>query len=426
MAAESKLWLKLDNAAKIYPAAMRKRWMAMFRFSITLTEKVEVDILQEAIKCTLPRFPSFSVRLRRGLFWYYLEHSDFVPLAQKDVLNPCVCLDMRKPGFLFRIRYHEKRIALEVFHVLSDGTGSLCFIKTLVAEYLRIKYGADIPRNEEILDCTESPKPAEYEDAFPHHAGPVSRSRHESMAYHIKGIPVAQGFVHITTGMIPVDILREKAREKNVSLTEYLVGVMIMSIDTHQRRQRKREHKLKPVKVSVPVNLRSFFPSVTLRNFSYFINVAVEPKFGQCSFDEILSTVHHYMKLEATVQNLRARFSVNVHSEKNLLLRIAPLFLKNMVMRLVYSRVGDRTTSTTLTNLGNLKLPAEMSQYVERADLILGPLSRNRVVAASISYNGTLHFTFTRTITDSSLEREFFCNLVKLGIPVKVESNNQF
>lgn len=423
---DNKLWLKLDNAAKIYPAAMRKKWMAMFRFSMSLTEPVDVDALTEAVRSTMPRFPSFSVRLRRGLFWFYLEHTDDVPPVQTDVSNPCARMDIRRSRFLFRIRYYENRIAFEVFHVLADGTGSLCFLKTLVAEYLRIKYGAVIPRGEDILDCTEPPRAEEMEDAFLKYAADVSGSRREADSYYIKGVPVPTDVLHITTGIIPIDALKEKSKEKKVSLTEYLTAVLIMSVDTLQRREHRRERRMKPIKVAVPVNLRAFFPSATLRNFSYFINTGINPRYGQYSFDEILHDVHHFIHLEATKKNLRAKFSQNVNSEKNLALRMVPLFLKNLVMRAVFNRVGDRKTSTTLTNLGLVTLPEEMSRYVTRVDLILGPLSRNRDVAAAISYKGALHFTFTRTITDAALEREFFRNLVKLGIPVKLESNNQW
>ena len=422
---KSKLWLKLDNAAKIYPAAMRKKWMAMVRFSMSLSEPVDVSVLQEAVKCLMPRFPSFSVRLRRGLFWFYLEHSDEVPEVQQDVYNPCVRMDLKHSKFLFRIRAYENRIAVETFHVLSDGTGSLCFIKTLVAEYLRLKYGAQIPRDSSILDCTEAPKPEELEDSFLKYAGPVSRDHREKDSYFIKGIPVPQDTVHITTGMIPIDILSQKAKEKKVSITEYLTGVMVMSIDAIQRRENKKQRRLKPVKVAVPVNLRAFFPSKTLRNFSYFINTGIEPHYGEYSFDDILNEVHHFIRLEATKQKLQARIAFNVNSERNPVMRMVPLFLKNFVMRLVFNRVGDRKTSTTITNLGQVKLPEEMAKYVIRTDLILGPLSRNRVVGAVISYQNTLYFTFTRTITDPYVEREFFRNLVKLGVPVKIESNSQ-
>ena len=93
-------------------------------------------------------------------------------------------------------------------------------------------------------------------------------------------------------------------------------------------------------------------------------------------------------------------------------------------MRLVFSQVGDRITSTCLSNLGRVDLPPEMERYVTRMDMMLGPLSKNRVTCAALSYGGSLHFTFTSTIQETDLPREFFRFLVKQGIPVKVESNN--
>ena len=34
-------WMRLVNAAKIYPASMRRDWMTMFRLSATLVESVD-------------------------------------------------------------------------------------------------------------------------------------------------------------------------------------------------------------------------------------------------------------------------------------------------------------------------------------------------------------------------------------------------
>ena len=34
-------WMRLDNAAKIYPAAKRRNWTNYFRLSATLTEPVD-------------------------------------------------------------------------------------------------------------------------------------------------------------------------------------------------------------------------------------------------------------------------------------------------------------------------------------------------------------------------------------------------
>lgn len=419
-------WFKLDNAAKIYPASMRRRWMSLFRMSAHLTEPVDPEILAQALRSALPRFPGFSVHLRRGLFWFYLQHTDDTPDILEDVANPCVPIDLRRnKNFMFRVRYYGCRISLEVFHALSDGTGGLCFLNTLVAEYLRLRYGAAIPRSKAILDCGEAPKAEELEDAFLKYAGDVITPRREADAYYLGGHREPPEIIHITTGIIPVEEVLSRAKAKGVTLTEYLTAVLILSIDSIQRREGKRQNRRKPIKVCVPVNLRAFFPSATLRNFSLFVNPGIESRLGRFSFDEVLRAVHHHMGSEATEKNLRARFAANVQSERSKLVRITPLFLKNVIMRIVFARFGDRKTSSTLTNLGRVDLPEEMSRYITRMDLILGPLSRNPVVCAALTYNGALHCTFTRNITDSAVEREFFCNLVKLGIPVKVESNNR-
>jgi NRPS condensation-like uncharacterized protein len=333
-------------------------------------------------------------------------------------------MDFRENGgFMFRVRYHEKRIAVEIFHVLTDGTGGLCFLKTLVAEYLRLRYGADIPRDGEILDCSQPPRPEETEDAYLKYARDVGRSRREPNAYYLKGTDESDGFVHITAGTMPSFEVLAAAKEKKVSLTEYLTAVLIMAMDKLQRARVRHERRLKPVKVCVPINLRSFYPTNTMRNFASYVNPGIEPRYGVYSFDEVLSAVHHHMRAEVTEKLLNAKISTNVRSEMRKALRLTPLFVKNIALKLTFYWVGDRKTSTSISNLGLVRLPDEMARYVARLDFILGPLSRNRVVCAALTYNGVLTLNFTRTIKESTLEREFFRYLVKLGIPVKVESN---
>lgn len=419
-------WMKLDNAALIYPATMNRSWTALFRFSAELTEPVDPAVLEQAQRHALKRCPSFSVKLRRGMFWFFLEHSDDAPKIQRDVGNPCVRMRLKaNDGFALRVRYYETRIAVEFFHVLADGTGGQIFFQTLVAEYLRIKYGADIPRGDTILDCTQPPKKEESEDSFAANSGIFGQSRREPKAFHIRGTDERDGFVNIVTGAISSEEMLAKAREKGVSITEYLTAVLLLSIDAIQRRHVMLVKLYKPVKICVPINLRKFFPSKTLRNFANYVNPGIDPRLGIYTFDEVLSHVHHFMAMEATTKLLNVKFTTNVQTQRNLLLRIMPLFVKNMAMKLAYSQVGDAVSSTCLSNLGVAKLPDEMARYVTRMDLLLGPLASNRVCVAALSYRGVLRLNFTRTIEEPVLEREFFTRLVKLGIHVKIESNQR-
>jgi hypothetical protein len=292
-----------------------------------------------------------------------------------------------------------------------------------VAEYLRIKYGADIPRDSEILDCSAPPDAGETEDAYLKFARSVGRSRREPDSYYIPGTTEADGFIHVVTGLIPSFEVLSRAKAKGVSLTEYLTAVLIMAVDKIQRQRVRSEKRLKPVKVCVPINLRSFYPTRTMRNFASYVNVGIDPRYGAYSFDEVLSAVHHYMRSEVTEKQLNAKFSTNVRTEARKALRLTPLFIKNIAMKLTFYAVGDRKSSTSISNLGAATLPDEMAQYVTRMDFILGPLSRNKVVCGAITYQGTLVLNFLRTIKESEVEHEFFRYLVKLGVPVKVESN---
>lgn len=428
MSGKGKAWMRLDNAAKIYPASMRRDWMAMFRLSATLAEPVDPEVLSAALARTLKRFPWFAVRLKRGMFWYYLEHNDAPPVLEEDVRNPCMPMRAKNSrGYAFRVRYYGNRIAVEIFHVLTDGTGGLCFLKTLVAEYLTLRYGVSIPRGGDILDCDAPPDPGEMEDGFLACAGSVTRSRSEADSFHLKGTPERDGFIHVTTGMLPVEALKARAAEKGVSLTVYLTAVLILAFDAIQRRRHplRRAKRLKPVKICVPVNLRRFFPTKTLRNFANYVNPGIEPSYGVYTFDEVLEIVTHQMGMELTPKVLGAKFTTNVRSEQNAVLRVTPLFLKDLAMRAAFYMTGDKKTATCFSNLGNAALPEEMALFVTRMEFMLGPLSRNPVAIGTLSYGGTMYINITRTIRESELEREFFTRLVKLGLPVKIQSNER-
>lgn len=420
-------WMKLDNAAKIYPTVRSRRWTALFRVSATLDQPVDPEILAQAQRAALKRFPTFRVRLGHGLFWYYLERIPGAPEIQQDVSNPCVRMNLKENGgFMFRVRYFENRIAVEIFHVLTDGTGGLSFLLTLVAEYLRISHGIAIPRDDRILDCTESPQPDQLEDAFLRFARDASRPNKEAVAFQLQGTDEPRAVIHLTTGMMNEKSCLELAHKYKCTLTELLASVMILSADEMQRQKRIPPRKYKPIKICVPVNLRKFYGNRTLRNFSSYVNPGIEPRLGKYTLEETVQNVSAYMRLEATEKMLNAKFSGNVKSERNKILRLSPLFIKKIAMRTAYRIVGDRQYTSSISNLGKVVLPPEMEEHVQRLDFILGPLQRTRVCAACVSYKGNLIVNFTRTIKEPTLERGFFTRLVKLGLPVKIESNQRW
>lgn len=423
---KKKKWYRLDNAATIYPVVMNRKWMAIFRLCATLDEPIDRALLDRALRSTLRRMPTFSVCVKRGFFWFFLEELSGAPPIEEDVANPCLPIDIKRNNdFLLRVRCHESRIAIEFFHVLTDGTGGMRFLKTLVAEYLKLRYGLAIPRDNEILDCSKKPARAEIEDNFRNVAGNVTLSRGEPDAYRIRGTEEYEQFMNIITGDADAALIAAKAKELGVSVTHYLATLMIESIGDIQQKELSRYRRNKPVKICVPVNLRNFFPSATLRNFSSYVNPGVEFKYGTYTRAEIARAVKYYMGLEATEQKLRAKLSANVAAETSPIMRRAPLFLKVMIMRAVYRATGDIQSSSLLSNLGTVTLPREMEKHVARFDFQLGPLFENKVTCGVVTYRGHAYINFTRTIRESDTERGFFTRLVEDGVPVMIESNTR-
>lgn len=181
----------------------------------------------------------------------------------------------------------------------------------------------------------------------------------------------------------------------------------------------------KPVALAIPINLRPWFPSATLRNFIITIRPVIDPSLGDYPFEDVLHYAHHFMRLEQDKARMRATFTGNVHFQTNKLLGVMPVFLKNPVMSLSYRLAGVRPYSGTYTNPGAFKVPHEMTPLIDHMEVILGQATMPRPHCASISYGNTMEITFAGTQRDAETERDFFRFLVKAGIPVKVTSNRK-
>lgn len=419
-------WMHLDNAAKIYPAAATSTWNNIYRLSMSLTEDVDRNVLQSALDVTVRRFPSIAVKLKRGAFWYYLEEIKTAPKIQDEKSYPLVRMpldDIRHCAF--RVLIYHKRIAVEFFHALTDGNGGLVFLKTLVAEYLTQKYNLSIPNENGILSRLEQPKEEELKDDFPKNKALVGKSRNESDSYRILGELEEDGFCHVTTFMINTGELLSLAHSYGVTLTALIAAVFIKATINLQFEDVKKLRHMKKVKVLIPVDLRRIYNSKTLRNFALYTTPGVDPRFGEYTLHELAKIVHHRMALDITEKNMSARIYTNVRDEERMILKLTPLFLKNIVMKIIFMLVGEKKSTLSISNLGLVKLPEPMAKYVERIDFILSVQSNAPYNAGIISYGDTLNLNFIRNIKKPRLEAAIYEVLKEHGIHVKVESNDR-
>ncbi len=416
-------WYRLDNAGVLYSALKKEKYAPVYRFSAIMTERVDPEALQQAVDRTMPRFPSFRVRIRKGAFWCYFEPNPKPgPFVRPDISNPCQPIrDRADNDWLIRFYYYESRISFEAFHAVSDGSGALALFRAVLAEYLRER-GIDIPPDPLLPDVAQPPGPEELEDAYGRYAGKRAlRKRLQKTAYANTSAPEPFYTLNVTMGLMSVAALKAKAKEYGATITEYLTAVLLLSLLEKQRAE--RPFREKPIALAIPVNLRAWFPSGTLRNFMLTLRPCVDPTLGEYTLEDLIRYVHHFMGLSLNRAEMRAVVTGNVKFTRNKLLKIIPLFLKKPIMAFSYWLVAVRPFTATFTNPGAVRLPDSMQPHIRRMEVILGQATRPSPHCAAISCGDVMEVTFAGTGTSSETERRFFTHLVREGIPVKVISN---
>lgn len=416
-------WYKIDNAGKIFPSVKSRNNTAVFRVAVVLDHKIKPEELQKATDVVAKRFPVFMVKLRKGVFWNYLEKNKDVFSIQEESEYPCKGLNpVKGDEHLLRVLYYNNRIAVEFFHALTDGYGGAQFLKSLVYYYLKF-CGFNIDHENKVLLKNDSINEDEYEDSFKKYSyqkyyeniSSINAKRIKGKAYENKGFNV----VH---GLVSVKQIRDVAKKYNTTITGYLIALMLYSMN--QTVFFKDEKHVHPSVVAVPVNLRKPFTSKTLRNFFGVINIG-EFYNKKTTFDSLIKNVNDMLLCKTQKPYLQNIISSNVELEQSEFAKITPLVLKKWLVSLGFKFFGEKKKSITLSNLGVFDLPKDMLKYIKYTEMVMYPTPQSPINCAVISSNDNLNITFTRSIVETDLMEYFFSYMSKEeGMDIEVYSND--
>lgn len=413
-------WLRLDNAAKIYPPAYSDHAPEVFRVGVTLAKPVRINALQRALERTIARCPYYQVHLRRGLFWYYLQRHRARPTVELLQSAPVSRIRMRsQTEQLFRVFARDRRVHIDFSHVLTDGSGAFTFLATLIAEYLR-QCGISVPAGGMILDPDERPDPAEFRDAYPDLYEPgTPKPEPLSLAYHIPE-RMAPGYHRTITGRVPVGQAVNAAREHKASVTEFLAGVCIHAIYRIWQEAAHKPRSRQAIRLEVPADMRRLHPSRTMRNFSLFVSPEIDLRLGDYTLKQIIDIVHHMMRLQLDPRVIRRQIARNVGGENLAIVRIIPLILKDWYLSSLHHRLGGNISSGVISNLGSVAFPEEMQRHVSDVTFVLGPNPTLRKAISVVGYGEHLNITIGSVTKSRMLERLFFTTLTGLGLQVRL------
>lgn len=404
---KTKRWYKLDNAAKIFPPTTDQYDPKTFRFAVSLKEEVEENYLQEALEETLKDYPIFQSTLKKGFFWYYLEESDAKPIVKKEERIPCDYMY----GLLYRVSYYKKRINLEVSHTLSDATGSLAFLKALTATYLKKKY-----QIQEIFVMDTASAAEKSDDSFEKYylKAKLHKKKIERKSYKVKGLDYPENRIKIIEGLMDTEKVHALAKKYGTTITIYLTSLLIDSIG----KQMTMREKKRPVYITVPVNLRKYFPSQTIRNF--FNTISISYRFREnSSFEDILQKVSKQFQENLTKEELAYKMSDLVVLENIFILRLIPRFVKDWVLKLSFA-ITRKMHTMTLSNIGVIEMPETLKNYIDYFDVFA---STDGIQACMCSYDNKMMISFTSHFLNSEIEKNFFRALRKENIEITIQTN---
>ena len=413
----SKRWYKLDNAAKIIPGTTKGANTRVFRIVCELNEEIDSTFLQLALEEALREFPYFNCVLRRGLFWYYLDESDLHPIVKKDASAACGPLYF--PGrrnLLYKVTYFGKRINLDMFHVLADGTGAFSFLRRIVINYIRMVH--EIPL-EDRNDRSSTDEKAD--DAFKKYyqkgksTGQI-KGFISTRAYQLKGPKDQNNESHLIEATVSAGEFVKIAHQYNTTVGIFLSSLMVASIlDNMSFKDLKH-----PISISVPVNLRKYFPSITSRNFFGVIKILFKAESFNVTLEDIIKSVGKSFEDQLTDDRITNTMNSYSGLERNVAVKIIPLFLKDLGIQGI-STITDTGVTASVSNIGMIKLPEYIEPYVKQFSAFMSSINMQLTVA---SYEDSMTFGFCSPFEESPVITSYVRRLTDLGLEVMIATND--
>lgn len=408
-------WYKLDNVAKVFLANHSNRNPQSLRISFTLNNEIDPEILQKALDETILVRPQLQVRVRRGVFWHYMEPSTEKPLVSEESRRPCpVLYGDKQSGYLhYKVSYYKNRINLDVFHAIADGTGAMRIMELLVSNYLKHLYPDEFKDFSLNSDASTAER---FQNSFDHFYdnsnGPIPKTilSNKINAYHIQSKMLPYDQLQFFEIHFETDKLRKAAKELNISFTSYIGAKLMFAIKDGM----PYSHRKSPVTISMPVNLRNYYPSETVRNF--FNNIDVSHVFT--GNEDLLSLAKEFdasMKAQLAPDEINNQMNRYQSIEKLFFTRMVPLVIKQPVVK-AFSKKQKKRVSATLSNLGAVNLPAQMAKHVTA---ISDFCSTESIFITVTSYKNDLVFGISSAYRDTGVVKRFIKSLQDTGSNVK-------
>jgi len=403
--------MQLDMAANTFLCIRTRKWNYVIRMGYLLKEEIDPERLRRAVKDIYPRFPSFFVAARRGVFEYYLECMDYADVVHTELAYPCSPFELfSRDAPMIRVVYADNRFAVEIPHAVADGKALSVFTRALLARYLGL---------DDAIDLKEPPRAGELSDDYPRFCKNMKgKIPKDSAAWQYRR-PYVKDYLKVIHGAVPLEDILPAAKARGMSVTEYLMCAYLYAFYCADPSARGSG---KPIKLRIPVNMRQFYPSETLHNFTLYRNLGFVPSEKEAwSFEDVIEAMRGKLKPCTTPEAMRTLLNQTVTLSGNPILRAVPIALKRWFFKLGYFLTGERPMTGVLSNLGRVELPPRVAERVEKIEVIMGGSVFKSLCAFVLSDHQDLHIYLSGACESIDVQRELFRLLEQEGLRVCVE-----
>lgn len=411
----SDFWLPLDEVGKSYTQFLDKNNMAVFREAFYLKERVHPELLQIALDFTIKRFPFFAMSVKKGFFWHYLDSTRRRFPIEKEGPLPVQRIPIAVSGSkTFRVLYYENRISVEFFHCITDGTGAKEFLKSLTWTYLYL-LGKNIENSDFVIDPSSFVDEGEYKNEYINVKKAKATSGYvNKKALQLDGPLSKEKPCRVIHFRIPTSALKDVSHKYEAGLSAYLATLIYFSCKS------ATDETQGDISITIPVNMRKFLTSKTLRNFSLYTCLR-RPVVGYSDFSAVCHEWEKVLKNQIDKDIMLEMAGATATLMDNI--RYLPLPLKTFGSKALFKLYGDNIFTVALSNLGNCDLPESMLKEIEAMDFVLGTSCINRIQIGVASVNDITTISVSKYTKDPSFEERMYQLLTADGLNVVVEGS---
>ena len=155
------------------------------------------------------------------------------------------------------------------------------------------------------------------------------------------------------------------------------------------------------------------------------VSAEFHPTKEEYTFEEVFTVVQTSLRSQINKEHLEQLFSYSVAGQLSKFARPVPLFLKNLFMKMVYTRSALANT-TTVTNIGNIQVEDIYRPYISKFHSFIAMSKGQSIKGTICSYGDTLVFSFSSIFYDASIQKAFFRKIAADGVEVSIETNGVY